>query len=177
MVALAIFGHKHLSVTDKACKWNKPKKPADDIPLTAEMCFGASTSKVTYQALNIDDINGDSVETFKESLKACGPTGLGWLLSPEPTIKLGSLIPNIEDIIFSKEYVESDNKQQYLTEKLAITEERIKEIERETVGQSSNSMWLIVRKNRLTSSNFGRILKSCLRSRFPASLFQTLTGN
>nr|CAI5835011.1 unnamed protein product [Callosobruchus analis] len=36
-------------------------------------------------------------------------------------------------------------------------------------------MWLVARKNRLTSSNFGTVLAACRRNKYPPSLFKKLT--
>ena len=41
---------------------------------------------------------------------------------------------------------------------MAISHDRIREIERATVGQAQNSLWHEYRKNRLTASQFGRAL-------------------
>ena len=43
---------------------------------------------------------------------------------------------------------------------MALSQERIQEIERATVGQKLNPLWTQYRKNRLTGSIFGRALKS-----------------
>lgn len=45
-----------------------------------------------------------------------------------------------------------------------------------TVGQSSNPSWSLVRKYRLTASNFGRVLDGCKRNSYPPSLYKTLFG-
>nr|CAH7712585.1 unnamed protein product [Callosobruchus chinensis] len=44
-----------------------------------------------------------------------------------------------------------------------------------TKGQSANDMWLVVRKNRLTSSNFGTVLAASRRNKHPPSLSRKLT--
>ncbi|KAK4887515.1 hypothetical protein RN001_003786 [Aquatica leii] len=46
-----------------------------------------------------------------------------------------------------------------------------------TIDQFENPMWLIMRKHRLTASNFGRIIKAAKSSKFPPSLFKSLTGS
>ena len=41
---------------------------------------------------------------------------------------------------------------------MELSQERIREIERATVGQRKNPLWHEYRKNRLTASEFGRAL-------------------
>ncbi|KAJ8930091.1 hypothetical protein NQ314_017153 [Rhamnusium bicolor] len=173
MASLAIFAHKNLSVTDAACKWSKVKPSQEDTILTAEMCF-ASSSHPFFPLLK--EISEESVEQFKTDLKACGPTGLGWLLSPEPTINEETVVVDVEQLLFSEEYGNHGDKISFLKEKLSLTKDRIVEVQKLTVGQTNNPAWYIARKHRLTASNFGQVLKACKRGRFPPTLFQTLTG-
>jgi hypothetical protein len=44
-----------------------------------------------------------------------------------------------------------------LTDKMVYTQERLKQLEAATVGQSSNKLWSLARKGRLTASNFYRV--------------------
>lgn len=175
MAALAIFAHSNLSTTDIACKWNKPKSSKDEQPLTAEKCF-EKPSVSSYNPLQ-EDIKEECVAKFMENLKLCGPTGLGWILSPEPQTAQENVVPVIEDLILSEGFLKVDDKRKYLSAKLILTDNNIKRVAALTVGQTNNPLWLIARKHRLTASNFGRIIKAHRRSRFPPSLFQTLTGN
>lgn len=173
MCALAIFAHNNLSVTDVACKWSKPKSPKEEIPMTAEECFPPTT---THHFKLLEDISDESVNNFKEDLKKCGHTGLGWLFMSEPPLETHHLVIDIEQLICSEEYIKAEVKTSFLKERLKISSEDILKIQTATIGQSSNPTWLMVRKHRLTASNFGRVLKACRRSKFPPSLFQTLTG-
>ncbi|KAJ8963998.1 hypothetical protein NQ314_005210 [Rhamnusium bicolor] len=172
MASLAIFAHKNLSVTDAACKWSEVKPSQEDTILTAEMCF-ASSSHPFFPLLK--EISEESVEQFKTDLKACGPTGLGWLLSPEPTINEETVV-DVEQLLFSEEYGNHGDKISFLKKKLSLTKDRIVEVQKLTVGQMNNPAWYIARKHRLTASNFGQVMKACKRGRFPPTLFQTLTG-
>lgn len=57
-----------------------------------------------------------------------------------------------------------------------MTKEAIDTVEKLTQGQATNSLWLILRKGRVTSSKFGSILKSCARSNFTDSFFKSILG-
>lgn len=172
MAAIAMFAHRNISVTDVACRWDKPKN-IQDIPLTAEACFKKDIK--VYQPLEVKDIKKESINELKKNLNLCGPTGLGWLLSAEPT-EPSEISVGIENLIFSQEFVKAANQKEFFQNKLAISKDKIQEICKQTEGQIDNPHWLIVKKHRLTTSNFGRILKACQQSRYPPSLFQTLSG-
>lgn len=57
-----------------------------------------------------------------------------------------------------------------------MTEEEIKSLASETIGQHLNSMWLIKRRCRITASNFGLILNAIQRNRYPPFFFKKLIG-
>lgn len=59
--------------------------------------------------------------------------------------------------------------------KCYLTEEQIKLIPQQTIGQASNENWLIARKDQLTGGNFGKVLAAVKRNRYPPSLFKSLT--
>lgn len=126
----------------------------------------------TFQVLD-EDISDESVSAFQAELYACGPTGMGWLLSPEPPEESRN-IPEVENILFSQEFIAASDKV-HLKVSLSLTLEKIVEIEKLTRGQVNNPLWLLARKHRLTASNFGHILKACRRNRYPPSFFQTLS--
>ncbi|KAK3086688.1 hypothetical protein FSP39_022002, partial [Pinctada imbricata] len=46
-----------------------------------------------------------------------------------------------------------------------------------TAGQRNNHLWAMVRKNRLTASNFGPVLAAIRRNRFPPSLFKQILSS
>lgn len=85
------------------------------------------------------------------------------------------ILPSIDDIIFSVEYLETSDKKKYVIEKCCITESQVKLVLEKTVGQANNENWLITRKNRITASNFGAILAAVRRNRYPIYLFKRLT--
>ena len=114
-----------------------------------------------YTALGRKPVQVDRAQLY-EDLKQYGRfTGLCWLLSPEPPAFNELLIPTIEDIIFSEEFLQTRGLQQqldYLVRRSRILEEDI--LKRITVGQRDNPAWHLARKGRLTASNFGSVLKA-----------------
>ena len=68
----------------------------------------------------------------------------------------------VEDIVLSEEFVNHVDKKSYLTEKLRVSEDQRKALNKATIGQQDNPCWYIIRKGRLTVSNFGSVL-NCQR--------------
>lgn len=99
--------------------------------------------------------------------------GLKWLLSPEPLITSSI---EMEDIIRSSEFENATDREQYLLSKVYMSEEEIKILASQTIGQHLNSIWLIKIRYRITASNFGLILNAIERNRYPLSLFKKLVG-
>lgn len=169
MAALALFAYNNVSVTDVTCSWNSKKASNDEVKTIDEL----------YPTRNHQSTSGtistEALEEFKTSLGMFkNAVGFTWLLRDEPT--MFNQIVDIEEIVFSNEYLQATSKLSFLETTLKLSDEKIKEICQKTIGQSSNETWLIARKNRLTSSNFGVILSAIKRNRFPPSLFKRLTG-
>lgn len=134
-------------------------------------------SKPTYNALLIDPTREDRNELY-ENLKNYGKfTGLYWLMSPEPqNINNPLPVATIDEIIFSEEFLQlqgSQAQRQYLMEKTKIDWTIIEQVSRLTAGQKENPYWQIIRKGRLTASNFGCILNA---KRVTPSLVKRLLG-
>ncbi len=88
-----------------------------------------------------------------------------WLLSPEP-VPEKPLAPIVEDLLMSQAYHEAQNKRTYLARALLLTPSLVEEIAVKTVGQRESHLWGLIRKNRLTASNFGCILKAIKNKRY-----------
>ncbi|KAF2888513.1 hypothetical protein ILUMI_17660, partial [Ignelater luminosus] len=156
MPAVALFAHYNISVTDGAYSWIK--STSEDSHKKAMEVFPKSSNKLNYTAVGA--ISVDAVQSLFEDLKMCGPTDMGWLLTPPPKEDAKDIINDIESLLFSKEYNSTPRKLLYIKEKLKLTEETIKKITSLTVGQTENPLWLIARKHRLTASNFGKVIKA-----------------
>ena len=59
---------------------------------------------------------------------------------------------------------------------MLFLKKRLKIFSKKTTGQRTNSLWGIYRKGRITSSNFGLILKASNTNKIPPSLIKTLKG-
>lgn len=111
-----------------------------------------------------------------EGLQLCAPTGLYWLMSPEPEKNKCNDVIDVEEKIFSKDYLDAVDKRKFLEECFKLSHEKIQQLAEATTGQNKNPIWLITKKHRLTASNFGKIIKACRRGKYPPSLFNTLMG-
>lgn len=129
-------------------------------------------NKKNYCAIATFDSNVKS-DVFSKLSQQSHSIGLTWLLSPEPLITSSI---EIEDIIRSSEFENATDREQYLLSKVRMSEEEIKSLASQTIGQHLNSIWLIKRRYRITASNFGLILNAIERNRYPLSLFKKLVG-
>ncbi|KAG5866625.1 hypothetical protein JTB14_035102 [Gonioctena quinquepunctata] len=78
--------------------------------------------------------------------------GYSWLLRPESEVDVEDILPSVENLVFSKEYLEASDRDLFLREKLCLTQNKVKEVVNKTIGQAKNENWLIARKNRLTAT-------------------------
>ena len=105
--------------------------------------------------------NHDDKAWLFDRLKRYGEfTGMTWLLSPEPDKENKLPIPTVEEIILSNEFVESGLSTDFLLEKLKVTERNVKQVVQVTENQRDSDAWHMLRKGRLTASNFGPVLQA-----------------
>ena len=109
------------------------------------------------------EVNEEDRSWFYQELKKYGNfTGTLWLLSPEPEKNNALPAITVEEIVLSRELLNHADKKRYLTEKLRISEEQRIAVNKATVRQRDNPFWQMIRKGRLTASNFGNVL-NCKR--------------
>lgn len=174
MTALLLHAHYNISITDKECVWSKKSAPKDE---DYESVMELFPPKKIYQA--VKKVPGDFRDKFHEGIKSTGEVvGYTWFWGPCPeNPALVPLIVRPQDIFLSKEYEEGPEKTSFLMENLKISETQRENVAQKTVGQSKNWQWAAIRKDRLTASNFGFILKASQRNRFPPSLFKRLLNS
>lgn len=169
MGALAIYGHHNISVTDKACAWNAPKVSTSEVKTLSHLYPDKNTNYCAVKR----KVTNDEVDAFLKDL-GTEVVGFTWLLRPEVSEKTLRIIPQIEDLIFSSEYQKSNDKIALFENYCLITQNIIGEVAKLTIGQSTNELWQVARKHRLTASKFGKVLAACKRNKFPPSLFTHL---
>jgi hypothetical protein len=172
MAALLYHGHYNISATDTPCQWKIVQTPPETAqPVKLSDLF--TRKNQNYRATK-RDLSASEITTFAQALGPSNVVGFSWLLRAEPTVDAATRIPNIEDIIFSEEYLAAMDKQIFILERSQVSKETILEIEKLTRGQHLNSNWHLARKHRLTASKFGLALSACRRNRYPPSLLKNL---
>jgi hypothetical protein len=97
-------------------------------------------------------------------------------MSPEPEPVQPFPISTMEEIIFSDEFLlihGIDDQISFVMEKVKVNDPVIDAVQNLTVGQRNNPLWHLVRKGRLTASNFGCVLNA---KRATPSLVKRLLG-
>ncbi|XP_033729759.1 uncharacterized protein LOC117318941 [Pecten maximus] len=119
-------------------------------------------------------VHDSDIAFLRERLNDLGRfSAIHWIVSDEPpTPKLD--IPCVEDLFLVEAYTNATDKVQWLRTNLTVSKEQIEEVAKLTTGQRTNHLWALVRKNRLTASNFGLVLAAIRRKRFPPSLFKQI---
>ncbi|KAK4887422.1 hypothetical protein RN001_003693 [Aquatica leii] len=135
MCALAFFGLYNISVTDLACSWRVHKQKNDYVQ-TAEELIPLSNEMANYKAIK-EDVSSEQINTFYNNIKEYGPTGVCWLLSPEPEIKSNGVGPTKENpypLSTSKENVRIAKR------KLPFSERMGKKLKRTCTATSISNM-------------------------------------
>lgn len=96
-----------------------------------------------------------------------------WIVSSEPPPPKVD-VPYVEDLLLTEGYTSATDKVQWLKTYLSVSKEQIEQVAQLTNGQTSNHLWSMVKKNRLTASNFGVVLSAIKRQRFPPSLYKQI---
>ena len=158
----------HLSRTDVECEWKKQKAPEQ--VKSVEELYPCSKE---YNCLT-REVNSEDRSWFHQELKKYGNfTGTLWLLSPEPDKSTVLPVKTVEDIVLCEEFLNHADKTSYLIEKLRISEDQRVAVNTATIGQRDKPSWQMLRKGRLTASNFGSVL-NC--KRVTVSLIKRILG-
>lgn len=75
-------------------------------------------------------------------------------------------MPLVEDLLLSESFLHAEDQDNWLRAQLKVTEDIINTTAEKTKGQRNNAVWAIVRKLRITASNFGQVLKAARRKRY-----------
>lgn len=165
MAAALIYMSKHVSCTDQPCVWNSQKESKQS-KQSVESLFGSTKNLLKKQPTTAD------YEFLHNQLKENAPScGLFWLMEKEPT---SSILLKSFDFILKE--AAAPHKATHIIEKMKLSDNEIMEIFNKTVGQRSNSLWGVYRKGRITSSNFGLLLKGIQNGSVPTSTLKALKG-
>ena len=126
-----------------------------------------------YKCLTREVNGGDCSRFYQELKKYSNFTGTLWLLSPEPDKSTVLPVNTVEDIVLCEELLNHADKTSNLMEKLCISEDQHVAVNTATIGQWDNPSWQMLRKGRLTASNFGSVLKC---KRVTVSLIKRILG-
>lgn len=171
IAALALFGHYQISTTDKECTWNAPKTKTSEVKTAEELYPTKEYTAVSHV------LSDNEIDSLRTKLSMLGNTvGFSWLLQKPIENQDFSYLPVIEEILSSDGFVQAPNQAEYLRQKCSLDDAAVEHIAEITVGQAQNELWLIMRKFRLTASNFGAVLNACQKNKFPESLFKSLIG-
>jgi hypothetical protein len=113
------------------------------------------SKRQNYKAVD-RNVSDNEINTFLAQLEET-TVGFSWLLKPKPADRSFQIVPIVEDILSSEEYLGSVDQSMYLLQ-LALSQEAIIDVAGLTTGQATNENWLVVRKNRFTASKFGLVL-------------------
>jgi len=165
--ALFIHGIHNLSRTDIECSWKKQK-----VPVVVKSISEMYPPPKNYNPLEKEVEQAKAV--FYNDLKAYSQfTGLGWILSPEPKRDQTLPIKTVDDILKSTSFVQSSMNLDCFLNEMKITESQQIAAHEATKGQRNNPNWQILRRGRLTASNFGHVLKA---KRVTPSLLKRVLG-
>ncbi len=84
------------------------------------------------------------------------------------------VLDSLSDEVMWKCVDESHHK--FATDILCVSRGDARKIEKETMGQSTSKKWFIERKKRLTSSNFGSVIKRKLKI-YPKTILKRVLGS
>lgn len=180
-----------LAPTSQRCKWNNPRKRKLSPKKAEHVTFVKHSfdkkidhepSKKCVEVFNIQESTVDVVQ-FREKLLGINSKA-GWLTNfvKDTTICEQKSLPLLHNIDFQfSDHVDlKDDKCSEFFEsyfdKLNLSEENCDTIECMTRQQSKSVLWKTARHERITSSNFGRIVKRKSSTCAPESLLKDLCG-
>ncbi|KAK3106389.1 hypothetical protein FSP39_018991 [Pinctada imbricata] len=180
-----------LSSTSAPCKWNNPRKRKLSPKKAQELKFSTGDSdkrkKVSLSLSHSNEVQSKAPKfqptidenRFKNTLIG-NKSNAGWLTFFQTQKEID--LPGFHKILHQyhdKVDLQSDECQLnfgsiFSTMYSNITEEEVVKIEKYTRGQHNNDLWHEARKLRITSSNFGAVVKRKVSQ--PDNLLKTLLG-
>ena len=115
-----------------------------------------------YNPLGRQPAREDRAALYNDLKKYGNFTGLWWIMSPEPAPAATLPVTTVEEVIYSEEFLHADGQEKQLDilfKKMRVQEAAIKEVSLLTLGQRDNPSWHLIRRGRLTASNFGCVFE------------------
>ncbi|CAL8269623.1 unnamed protein product [Arctogadus glacialis] len=172
VAALLIWAENNLTRTDVECVWKRAPAPkTDEVTAKRVSVIAPSTSQAGIKR----PFTQEDREWTLNSLAQLGRfTGLVWILAPETPQTVP--IKTFDGVVTSSGYGNAEDKALYVLSSFAVSPQEKEAIERATVGQTKNALWMAYRHKRITASNFSLVLAALKRNSYPPSLFKTLLG-
>ncbi|XP_065191124.1 uncharacterized protein LOC135822310 [Sycon ciliatum] len=172
MAAALVYANKNVSSTDRECSWTVRKGTSE-----TKTVDGIFPKSKPFCAISRPVDNEDRAWFHHQLGTLDRWKGFRWLLDPE--VKEADNLPTetVEGITLSQGFLEAEHKVTYVCTRLSVSAAQIVAVEKATHGQNSNATWSLLRKGRITASNFGPVLKTISSGRQPSkSLFTRLLG-
>jgi len=159
-----------LPVTSFACKWKPPRKRKECVLKFADANFEKHVygrqKKYTWDPIKDFDprpveYRGSAPQQMETFLKAVKGKGLGvsMLLDDDAKVKKSDSVMVSSGLPTPPCRDEIIQKVTAFKESLAVTADKVREVERNTRDQHQSPFWYSVRRFRLTASMFGRIFQ------------------
>lgn len=162
-----------ISKTDIPCSWVPTPDKSDTTKSWKELYNIPKPKRVSQR-----DLTEEEISEFGKQLRNELCCGFGWILKDEPeeseTVDID--LVDVNAILSSDDFLNAQNQTDWLREKMKVTEDSIRLIAASTTDQRLSVNWHHARRLRITASNFGVLISSIQRSRFPKSLFDRLIG-
>lgn len=177
MAALAVTAYDNISCTDTTCAWKRSMPPKSQDAIRLENLYGRPSIVSIDREASSSEIQQFAVNLWPDVV------GYTWLLKQDPgpiayRSQIVDIIVNVESVLKSDEYqtLSESERQRCLQAKLKLSDQNIEVIANQTIEQANSIDWHTARKNRLTASNFGKILAAIRRDSFPKSFWSNLLG-
>ncbi|CAL9684760.1 unnamed protein product [Knipowitschia caucasica] len=182
VAALLIWAEKNFTRTDVECMWKRHDTQNRGNHIKESVCDAIISAGIKNDPMSPrrTEVLWALSSFFMAQLdRLFFGTGLGWIIAPElpQTFDPSHHIKTFDGLLASSSYGDAEDKALYMLSSLAVSPQQKEAIERATVGQTKNALWMAYRRKRITASNFGLVLAAVKRNSYPPSLFKTLLGH
>lgn len=170
MAVVLLFLNKHVTKTELTCQCIEKKTNANH---HCDLTLVDDTNFQPYNDVDLDRISSKHKTLLSKSNLVCN---YSFLCVNEPENHkcnaFQELLP--ENMIISRDFQCSENKRMFLSNIFNLDFNKIKDVAVANKRQTMNVFWCNIHRFRLTSTNFGLVLRAINRNRYPPSFFQTV---